>query len=185
VHRIDKGTSGLLVVAKSDAAHASLSSQFASRTVDKTYLALARGQPPGEGRAEAPIGRSPHARTRMAVNAPRARAALTTWRVIERYGRSAALLEVDLRTGRTHQVRVHLAASGHALVGDATYGPSRPVTPDSRLRPLLDRFPRPALHAWRLAFEHPSTGRRLSFEAPPPADLQELLDGLRRACAPR
>jgi 23S rRNA pseudouridine1911/1915/1917 synthase len=181
VHRLDKGTSGLIVVAKTAAAHAALSAQFARRTVGKTYLALARGNVQDEGRSDAPIGRSTQHRTRMAVGVPRARASLTTWRVVERFGRSAALLEVDLHTGRTHQVRVHLAHHGHPIVGDATYGPAVSAALDARLRPLLQSFPRPALHAWRLAIDHPVTGARLRLEAPLPEDFLALLEELRGA----
>jgi 23S rRNA pseudouridine1911/1915/1917 synthase len=180
VHRLDKGTSGLLVVAKDDAAHQALARQFASRTVEKEYLALVHGAPSrATGRIESAIGRDPVHRKRMSTRAPRGREARTSWSVAERFD-GASLLRVRIHTGRTHQIRVHLASIGHPVVGDALYGGTR--TPSSRhasARAALRSLARPALHAARLAFDHPRTGERLTFEAPLPPDLAGLLDALR------
>lgn len=181
VHRLDKGTSGVMVIAKCQAAHQSLSEQFAERSVEKIYYAVVRGVADEEGRVDAPIGRSTTARTRMAVGTVRARAALTEWTRLEIIGRSVSTLAVTLHTGRTHQVRVHLTHAGLPLVGDPTYGPNDGLARDPRARPILAAFERPALHAWRLAFNHPEDGRRMSFEAPIPADLLDLLARLRNA----
>ena len=173
VHRLDKDTSGLLVVARSERARASLIRQLKEREVHKTYLALVQGVPqPSQGTIEAPIGRHPRNRKKMAVVAG-GREAETRYRVREVLDspsadrRSFTLLEVEPVTGRTHQVRVHLAAIGHPVVGDGVYG---------RRSPLVGRQ---FLHAWRLAFELPSSGRLVEFESPLPADLQEALRSLR------
>ena len=167
VHRLDKGTSGLLVVAKDDETHRALVRQFAGRTVEKEYLALVLGVPARRsGEVDAPIGRDPVHRQRMSVRAPRGREARSSWRVEERFD-GAALLRVRIHTGRTHQIRVHLASIGHPVAGDATYGGTR--TPSSRraaAREALLSLERPALHAARLAFTHPASGERLAFEAP-------------------
>ncbi|HVO11568.1 MAG TPA: RluA family pseudouridine synthase [Vicinamibacteria bacterium] len=182
VHRLDRGTSGLLVVAKDDETHRALVRQFASRAVDKEYLALVHGLPARpRGEVDAPIGRDPAHRRRMSVRAPRGRQALTSWAVEEAFD-GAALLRVRIHTGRTHQIRVHLASLGHPVVGDAVYGGTR--TPSSRrvaTREALQAFPRPALHAAHLAFTHPATGERLAFTATLPADMASLLDRLRDA----
>jgi 23S rRNA pseudouridine1911/1915/1917 synthase len=181
VHRLDKGTSGVMVVAKSHEAHQRLSGQFARREITKSYLAVVRGVPAAEGRVEAPIGRSSVRRTHMSVGASRGRQATTEWTRRESFGRSAALLEVRMLTGRTHQVRVHLAHARHPLIGDQTYGPGGERAPDPRARPVVVAFGRPALHAWRLGFVHPATGESLLFEAPVAADLVQLMDDLRAA----
>ncbi len=166
VHRLDRDTSGLLVVARSERARASLTHQLKEREVHKTYLALVQGSPqPPEGTIEAPIGRHPRNRKKMAVVAG-GREAETKYRVREALDRFA-LLEVEPVTGRTHQVRVHLAAIGHPVVGDGVYG---------RRSPLVGRQ---FLHAWRLAFELPSSGRLVEFESPLPADLRAALRSLR------
>jgi 23S rRNA pseudouridine1911/1915/1917 synthase len=167
VHRLDKETSGLLVVAKNEAAMQDLVRQLQARTVKRTYLAIARGAPPDEGTVEAPIGRHPTQRTRMAV-VPGGKPAVTHYRVRERFA-AHALLECELETGRTHQIRVHLASIGHPLEGDPVYGPRG-----------ARRLPRQALHAWKLAFVHPGTGRSVRFTSPPPADFEALLEALRR-----
>jgi 23S rRNA pseudouridine1911/1915/1917 synthase len=181
VHRLDKGTSGVLVVAKTAAAHASLAAQFARRTVRKEYLAVVVGDPGASGRVDAAIARSRRARTRMAVVRQGGRASTTTWTRLEAFGRGAALLHVLLGTGRTHQIRVHLAHAGHPVAGDATYGGSAlSAVKDARLRGPLAAFPRPALHAWRLAFDHPATGTRVEVEAPMPQDMDALVAELRR-----
>lgn len=178
VHRLDRGTSGVMVVARTRAAHAKLSAAFADRRVEKRYLALAHGDPAPTGRVDAPIARDPQHRTRMRVSAE-GRVARSSWAAERRYGRHLALLEVGLETGRTHQVRVHLAHQGHPLVGDEVYGPGRwKAVSDPRLRALLRRWERPALHARRLVFPHPSTGEPVGFEAPLPADLVAFLESL-------
>jgi 23S rRNA pseudouridine1911/1915/1917 synthase len=182
VHRLDRGTSGLLVVAKDDETHRELSRQFAGRSVEKQYLALVHGVPArASGVVSAPIGRDPVRRQRMSVRAPRGRAARTRFELAERFD-GAALLRVTLETGRTHQIRVHLASLGHPVVGDAVYGGRR--TPSSRqpaARQALASLARPFLHAARLAFTHPKTGARLALEAPLPLELAELLSALRAA----
>jgi 23S rRNA pseudouridine1911/1915/1917 synthase len=182
VHRLDRGTSGLLIVAKSDGAHRALARQFASRTVEKEYLALVLGAPVrSSGDIDAAIGRDPAHRRRMSVRAPRGREARTSWRVEERFD-GAALLRVRIHTGRTHQIRVHLASIGHPVAADPVYGGTR--TPSSRraaAREALASLARPALHAARLSFTHPVSGARLSFEAPLPADIVGVIEALRDA----
>jgi 23S rRNA pseudouridine1911/1915/1917 synthase len=163
VHRLDKDTSGLMVVAKNDAAHQSLSRQLKERAVDKGYLALVVGTPhPADGVIEAPLGRDPLHRKKMAV-VPGGREAVTRYRVREVLG-GFSLLEVRPATGRTHQIRVHLASVGHPIVGDSVYS--------RRSAPFLDRQ---FLHACSLAFRHPTTGERLELTSPLPADLQAAL----------
>ncbi len=182
VHRLDRGTSGLLVVAKDDETHRSLVRQFAGRTVEKEYLALVLGNPARDsGEVDSPIGRDPVHRQKMSVRAPRGREARTSWRVEERFD-AAALLRVRIHTGRTHQVRVHLASIGHPVAGDAVYGGKRTL-PSRRgaAREAFAFLDRPALHAARLAFTHPATGERLTFEAPLPPDLESVLARLRIA----
>ena len=171
VHRLDRDTSGLLVVARSDAAQASVMAQLKARRVKKTYLALVQGSvAAAAGRIEAPIGRDPGHRTRMAVTAA-GRPATTGYRVRERFD-GWTLLELDLVTGRTHQIRVHLAAIGHPVAGDPVYGGGT-----SRRGP--DGLARLFLHAWRLELASPSTGRLIRAEAPLPADLEAALGRLR------
>lgn len=180
VHRIDKNTSGLLVVAKTDAAHEGLAAQFAEHSIDRRYLAVCAGHPlPAEDTIAARIGRSDKDRKKMAVlpdDSRRGKHAVTHYRMRERLDQSA-LIECRLETGRTHQVRVHCASIGHPLLGDPVYG----RTPKA-LRPLLDRleFRRQALHAAVLGFAHPITGERLSFSADLPRDMAELIDELAR-----
>jgi 23S rRNA pseudouridine1911/1915/1917 synthase len=180
VHRLDRGTSGLLVVAKDDATHRALVRQFAGRSVEKDYLALVLGVPGRPaGEVFAPIGRDPAHRKRMSTRAPRGREARTSWSLVERFD-GAALLRVRIHTGRTHQIRVHLASIGHPVAGDPVYGGTR--TPSSRraaAREALRALERPALHAARLAFEHPRTGERRTFESPLPDDLAGVLAALR------
>jgi 23S rRNA pseudouridine1911/1915/1917 synthase len=176
VHRLDRGTSGLLVVAKDDATHRALAAQFAGRSVEKEYLALVIGVPRARtGELTAPIGRDPVHRQRMSVRAKKGREARTTWRLEEAFDR-AALLRVRIHTGRTHQIRVHLAAAGHPVAGDRTYGSqSRRGAARDALRDLTH----PALHAARLTFVHPGSGQPMTFEAPLPPDLQAVLARLR------
>jgi 23S rRNA pseudouridine1911/1915/1917 synthase len=182
VHRLDRGTSGLLVVAKDDETHRALSRQFAGRTVEKEYLALVLGVPGRTaGEVDAPIGRDTVHRHKMSVRAARGREARTSWRVEERFD-GAALLRVRIHTGRTHQIRVHLASIGHPVAGDATYGGTRTRSPRrAAASEALFSLARPALHAARIAFNHPATGERLTFEAPLPADLEAVLASLRAA----
>lgn len=171
VHRLDKDTSGLLIVAKDDLAQSSLMAQLKARRVKKTYLALVQGSVAAEvGRIEAPIGRDPAERKRMAVVAG-GREATTGYRVRERFA-GWTLLEVDLVTGRTHQIRVHLAEIGHPIAGDPTYGNGT-----SRRGP--EGTTRLFLHAWRVAFAHPRDGRLIRLETPLPSELQTPLDALR------
>ena len=163
VHRLDKETSGCLVVAKNDAAHQHLSRQFAEREVKKIYLALVSGtlkRP--RGTIDAAIGRNPVQRKKMAVQLTKGRIARTDYRVLEA-GSGVSLLECALHSGRTHQIRVHLHHIGHPVIGDSLYG--RKVA-----------APRQMLHAWKLGFTHPRTNERLFFEAPVPADFRAALD---------
>jgi 23S rRNA pseudouridine1911/1915/1917 synthase len=180
VHRLDRETSGLLVVAKNDEAHRALSRQFARRQVGKIYLALVWGAPdPERGRIEEPLGRHPTARTRMAVRRIGGRQAVTEYRVLETIG-SFSLLELRILTGRTHQIRVHLRHLGHPVVGDSRYGGSNfSQIRHPGVRKILETFNRLALHASVLEFQHPRSGEKLRFMAPLPADLQLLLEELR------
>lgn len=182
VHRLDKDTSGVMVVAKTEQALAALSAAFAARDLDRAYLALAWGLPaPPEGTIEGAIGRDPRDRKRMAVVARGGKEALTSYRTLRVWAGAVALLECRLATGRTHQIRVHLAGRGHPVVGDPVYLRRVPATASALAEParraLLD-FPRQALHAARLGFRHPRTGLALRFETPPPPDMQALLAGL-------
>ncbi len=169
VHRLDKDTSGLLVVAKTPTAQTDLVRQLQARTVKREYLALVHGAVRGSGEVSAPVGRDPRNRTRMAV-VPAGRHALTRYRVARRFA-DASLLECSLETGRTHQIRVHMQSLGHPLVGDPLYR-GRGGTGRARLA-------RQALHAARLEFLHPTSGARRSFAAPLPEDFRTLLDSLR------
>jgi 23S rRNA pseudouridine1911/1915/1917 synthase len=172
VHRLDKDTSGLLLVAKDDATHQALARDLAAHRVERHYLALVQGRlPAGTGTVDAPVGRHPRDRKRMAVVPAGGRHAVTHWRVLETFP-AVQLTEATLETGRTHQVRVHLASLRHPLVGDRTYGA------DPTLATRLG-VPRPFLHAWRLAFTHPTTGTRIDLTEPLPPDLQSPLDRLR------
>lgn len=186
VHRLDKDTTGLLVVAKTEQALGALQRQFKARTVEKIYLALVHGLPPSDaGVIETALGRHPVDRKRHTGKGdPQrtgARAARTRWKVVERFDH-AALLEVCLDTGRTHQIRVHLSEAGHPLLGDALYGGVRRdrLSPGHGVREAAELLGHQALHAARLAFDHPVGGARLSFEAPPPAEWQAALAALRR-----
>ena len=184
VHRLDKNTSGLLVVAKTDRGMTALTAAMAQRRIKRSYDAVVWGIPRSErGAIDAPIGRDPHARTKFAVRED-GRRAITHYRLVEPFGRiapadasaptSAALLRLELETGRTHQIRVHCAAIGHPLVGDETYGADYPG----------QTMRRQALHAAELAFEHPFSGAKLRFVARPPADFAALIRRLRAGGAP-
>ena len=176
VHRIDKDTSGLLVVAKSDVAHEGLAKQFAAHSIDRRYLALVSGVPKAShGTVDAPLARSATNRKKIAiVEGQRGKRAVTHWKRLE-VRRDAALVECRLETGRTHQVRVHMASIGHPLLGDPVYGGSRKT--HGKLLTELG-FHRQALHAAQLGFVHPVTRSRLSFSSPMPADMQELFNAL-------
>ena len=176
VHRIDKDTSGLLVVAKTDVAHEGLSKQFAAHSIDRRYLAIVNGLPKqAEGVVDAPLARSATNRKKIAiVENGRGKRAVTHWKRLTLL-REAALVECRLETGRTHQVRVHMASIGHTLLGDPVYGRSG-KTHSKLLKDL--QFQRQALHAAELGFTHPVTKRRLSFSSPMPPDMQELFDAL-------
>jgi 23S rRNA pseudouridine1911/1915/1917 synthase len=182
VHRLDRGTSGVMVAAKNDTAHQELSRQFHDREVEKEYIALVWGTVQAGKRIDAAIGRDPGDRQKMSTRARRARSAVTRVTKAEHL-RGVSLLHVAIATGRTHQIRVHLNAIGHPIVGDQTYGGvHRHVANDVR---AVQRLERPFLHAARLAFTHPSDGRRLEFGSPLPADLQSVLDAIRERQAER
>jgi len=173
VHRLDKDTTGALVVALTDQAYRRLSRAFSRRQVDKRYLAIAYGDPGSEERlVEAPVGRHPTRRKEMTVR-PDGRPATSRIRRLAT-GAGISLLEISLESGRTHQIRVHLKYIHHPLVGDPVYGESRWKSLDPAVRGPLRDFPRPALHAWRLRFEHPLREQALAIEAPLPEDLRRL-----------
>jgi 23S rRNA pseudouridine1911/1915/1917 synthase len=180
VHRLDKDTSGLMVVAKSELAQAALAAAFAARTIDRAYLAIVRGVPlPRQGEITGNIGRARLNRQKMAVVAAGGRPALTRYRVLKEFKGVAALVECRLATGRTHQIRVHLTERGHPLVGDSVYGSGRQARRAAGpVGEALARFPRQALHAFRLGFVHPASGETLAFESPLPADMAALLNTL-------
>jgi 23S rRNA pseudouridine1911/1915/1917 synthase len=181
VHRLDKDTSGLLMVAKSDQAHQALSEQFKDRRIQKTYQALVYGDVANdEGSIHLPVGRHPVDRKKMSTRSRRGKDAATHWRVSERYG-VATLLEVDIETGRTHQIRVHLHALGYPVVGDSVYGSAGRVHDvlDPVLRSRFRSMKRQALHASRLCFTHPVTGESLCFSSPLPLDMADLCEALR------
>jgi 23S rRNA pseudouridine1911/1915/1917 synthase len=181
VHRIDKDTSGLLVVARTIEAHAALVEMLRDHEVQREYQALCVGAVTGGGTVDAPIGRHRTDRLRMAVR-PDGRPAVTHYRLAERFAHHSLLL-VQLETGRTHQIRVHLAHIGHPLVGDPAYGGRRQLTADATpaQREALKSFGRQALHAGRLAFEHPITGKGIDVSSPLPADFRRLLAVLRES----
>ncbi len=180
VHRIDKDTSGLLVVARTVEAHTALVAALAAHEIEREYLALCTGAMTGGGTVDEPIGRHRTQRTKMAVRGD-GRAAVTHYRIEKRY-RAHTLARVRLETGRTHQIRVHLAHIGHPIVGDPVYGGRRrlPAGASLELRAALAAFHRQALHAARLTFAHPRTGKNLTCDAPLPADFAGLLGALAR-----
>jgi 23S rRNA pseudouridine1911/1915/1917 synthase len=181
VHRLDKETSGTMVVAKSSLAYDSLSRQFKMREVRKIYLALAYGEvKKTAGVIDLPIGRHPKHRKKMSVKSRQSRPTETRWQIKEAFA-EVTLLEIDLRTGRTHQVRVHCAAIGHSVVGDTTYGKKRrwqKVLSEGTIQ-ALKAARRQMLHAWQLNFMHPRTGKMMHFESPLPSDMASVLDALR------
>ncbi len=182
VHRLDKDTSGVMVVAKTELAHARLSAAFAAHDLERAYLALCWGVPgPAATRIEGDIGRDPRERKRMAVVSRNGKPAVTNTRIIVKIRGAAALLSCRLESGRTHQIRVHMAHIGHPLIGDPVYLRRRPAAANTLpelARGLALDFPRQALHAEILGFSHPITGESLRFTTPPPADFQGLLDAL-------
>jgi len=178
VHRLDRGTSGVMVVAKHDRAHRELARQFHDREVGKEYIALVWGTPrPGQV-LDAAIGRDPRHRRRMSSRSRRAKPATSRILSVEPHW-DVSLVRVTIGTGRTHQIRVHLSEAGHSVIGDSVYGRSPRKLP-AQLSALAG-VDRPFLHAARLTFTHPATGRSMTFEAPLPADLQSRLDGLARS----
>lgn len=177
VHRLDRGTSGLMVAAKNDMAHRELTRQFHDREVEKEYIALAWGEVHAGRRIDLPVGRDPVHREKMSTRARRSRAAATRVTAARDF-RGVTLLHIAIATGRTHQIRVHLSAIGHPIVGDQTYGGVRHRMP-AALR-AVERLERPFLHAARLSFTHPREGTRLEFTCPLPPDLQGVLDELER-----
>ncbi len=188
VHRLDKDTSGVIVIARNDAAHRALAEQFESRRVEKTYVALVHGALRGaRGRIELPIARDPRRRTRMTTGARSGRAARTDWRVLARVGGHGGgrggsgftLVAVALYTGRTHQVRVHFAALGHPVAGDTLYGAPAAARLGAAARPALGRN---FLHAARIRLWHPRTGRPVEARAPLPPELRSYLDAVAGAC---
>lgn len=181
VHRLDRGTSGVMIAAKNDVAHQELARQFHDREVEKEYITLVWGFVQQGRRIDAAIGRDPKDRQKMSTRARRARSAVTRITKAEQL-KGVSLLHVTIGTGRTHQIRVHLSAIGHPIVGDQTYGGvHRRVADDVR---AVQRLERPFLHAARLAFTHPTQGRRMEFTSPLPADLQSVIDEIRDRQAP-
>ncbi len=183
IHRIDKDTSGLLLVAKTLPAHTALVRQLAARDISRNYLAVCHGVLTGGGTIDTPLARHPVDRKRMSVQ-PGGKPAVTHYTVLERF-RAFTYIKVELETGRTHQIRVHFAYRRHALVGDPVYGGrlAVPAGASEALAEALRRFRRQALHATRLAFAHPTTGDALEFEAEPPEDFRQLLATLREDAA--
>jgi 23S rRNA pseudouridine1911/1915/1917 synthase len=175
VHRLDRGTSGLMVVAKHDRAHQELARQFHDREVEKEYMALVWGVVQPGRRIDEPIGRDPSDRQKMSTRARRARSAVTRV-TFARHFKGATFIKVAIATGRTHQIRVHLSAIGHPIVGDQTYGGVHRRVGDN-LRAVM-RLERPFLHACRLCFTHPSDGRRVEFDSPLPPELEAVIDDI-------
>ena len=184
VHRIDKDTSGLLVVAKNDFAHQHLCAQFAEHSIERTYYALVFGLPnPLSGKVDADIGRSPYDRKKMAVVQKGGKHAVTHYQVLENFGGEASLVKCNLETGRTHQIRVHMSRLGCNLIGDKLYVKAKKITSkqiDSQIKDFVNNFSRQALHAQTLGFVHPKSGKFLSFSSDFPPDFAELITVLRK-----
>ncbi|OGP60376.1 MAG: RNA pseudouridine synthase [Deltaproteobacteria bacterium RBG_13_52_11b] len=184
VHRLDKDTSGVMVVAKNQEAYRQLAKQFKERLLEKVYLAIAYGRfGKDEGLIDSLIGRHPTERKRMSTRTKKGRPAVTSWRVAERLS-GFTFLEIYPRTGRTHQIRVHLASIGHPILGDPLYGRKgrHGAIHDPSLRDCIKKISRQALHAYRLIINHPITGERTEFNAPMPKDMEEVLGCLRTVC---
>jgi 23S rRNA pseudouridine1911/1915/1917 synthase len=187
VHRLDKDTSGTMIVAKNDAAHRHLSRQFKSRQINKEYLALVHGTlKTGTGKIKLPIGRHPVDRKRMSTISHKGRTAETDWWVKEEF-QGVTLLLLNLKTGRTHQIRVHCAALHHPIVGDKVYRPrklektvAKGHKQSDKLLLILKSVKRQMLHAWRLSFTHPYSAKAVSFESPLPQDMAGLIDSIRK-----
>lgn len=183
VHRLDKDTSGVLVVAKNAAAHQHLAGQFKARTIQKDYLALVHGEIKADsGTISLPVGRHPVARKRMSTISPKSRSAETSWQIRERF-LGATLLDLNLKTGRTHQIRVHCGAIGHPIVGDAVYGGRRVRKvkgSGNDVANVLGAVTRQMLHARHLRFVHPATETSVAFESTIPQDMQAVIEALRR-----
>lgn len=169
VHRLDKGTSGCLLVARTKLSMENLLSQFKNRQVEKTYLALVVGRLAAEGSINKPLGRHPKMRQKISSHTRKGKEALTEWKLLKTIGDDYSWIEIKLHTGRTHQIRVHFAESGYPVVGDPTY---------ARRKAHTDWISRPALHAWKLQCAHPVTKEKISFEAPLPEDIHLLLQNL-------
>lgn len=185
VHRLDKETSGLIVAAKSDEAHRKLSAQFEKHDVHKNYIALVWGDVKGQsGEIIMPVGRHPGDRKKMSTRSKRGKDALTLWKVRERYG-TATLLDIEIKTGRTHQIRVHLSERGYPVIGDAVYGNASrlQIIKNTALKAEIKSLQRQALHAAQLSFIHPQSDDRMVFTAPLPLDMEKLL-ALFRSAAP-
>lgn len=184
VHRIDKDTSGLIVAAKNDLAHRGLCEQFFVHSIERTYFAVVYGLPnPLQGRIEANIGRSPYDRKKMAVVQTGGKTAATNYKTVQNFNGSAALVQCNLETGRTHQIRVHMASIGCNLIGDKLYEKSKKTSlkfSSAGQKAYVNAFPRQALHATTLGFVHPCSGERLCFSSEFPADFAELIDVLNR-----
>ena len=186
VHRIDKDTSGLLVVAKNDLAHQNLSEQFAAHSIERTYYALVYGVPnPLNGTIVGNIGRSSFDRKKMAIVESGGKPAITHYQTRQIFGRVAALVQCNLETGRTHQIRVHLSSKGHALIGDQVYVKNKKseIMLPTNIKTAVNSFPRQALHAKSLGFIHPRTGQLMQFDSDLPNDLQNLLSLLQAFAA--
>lgn len=181
VHRLDKDTSGAIIVAKNDAAHQALTAQLQDRSLSRVYHAICYGIPnPPKGSIEGDIGRSPHNRKKMAVVTKNGKTARTHYQILEIYLQSLALIECRLETGRTHQIRVHLAHKGHPLVGDDTYGRPRKLQHEA-LRQISHAFPRQALHAAEMSFIHPQSKEKITISAPYAEDFRDLLEKIRES----
>lgn len=180
VHRLDKDTSGVLVVAKSLVSHTALTNMLQARSVERRYYAIVRGHMISGGTIDEPIGRHPHDRTKMAIS-EKGKPAITHYKVVEKFKRHT-LVEAKLETGRTHQIRVHLASKKYPLIGDAVYAPrvQRVANVPQELNDCLCSFPRQALHAFELGFEHPVTHQMMKWNADIPEDMNELLNNLRK-----
>ena len=180
VHRLDKNTSGTMVVAKNKAAHRALSQQFKNRSVRKEYLALVFGNPsPAGGTVNIPLGRDPKNRKKISTTARHSRCAITNY-IVEKQYLPFSLLRIHIETGRTHQIRVHLAYKGYPIVGDSVYGAKRRLDFPSDLAAIIKNLDRPFLHSHRLSFNHPRSGQRMTFTSPLPVELQDFLNRLSR-----